>query len=70
MLPNLLSDFRFCFRHIQAYCEHYSKAYSHILKTSKVDHCCQIKFESLLKPHLHYGITWKFQTEVKNETDF
>ena len=34
-----------------------------------VAHCCQLKLESSLSPHLHYSITLKFQTETKNEID-
>ena len=35
-----------------------------------VAHCFQLKFESLPSPHLHYDITSKFQTDIKNEIVF
>ena len=40
--------------------------------TSTVAYCCQLKFKyrSKLKPHLHYDITLKSQTEKKSKVSF
>ena len=35
-----------------------------VVRRCMVAHCCQLKFE-----HLHYDITLKFQSEIKNETN-
>ena len=35
-----------------------------VVRKCMVAHCCQLKFE-----HLHYDITLKFQSEIKNETN-